>query len=157
MAAALPMRLLAHGISPRLADHPAVADPGTWSSPSQGCGVCAAAIASPRRARPAIPISNALLRIHANTLEQLVPFVIAMWLCALYLQPLVAAFGGAVWLIGRIAYVFSYSADPAKRAPGFAIAAVATIGLIIGALGRRRARLLALERNPVRLVHIQRP
>jgi glutathione S-transferase len=82
------------------------------------------------------------LRIHGNTLEQLVPFVVAIWLCALYLQPLVAAFGGAVWLIGRIIYLFGYSADPAKRGLAFGLSAIATIGLIIGALiGVARAYL----------------
>jgi glutathione S-transferase len=89
-------------------------------------------VATPGAAGP--PGFERALRIHANTLEQLVPFVIAMWLCALYLQPLVAALGGAAWLIGRIIYVFSYSADPARRSVGFAIAAIATIGLLIGAL-----------------------
>ena len=74
------------------------------------------------------------LRIQVNTLEQLVPFVVAMWLCAAYLQPLVAAVGGAVWLIGRVMYVFVYTAAPAKRALPFAISTIATIGLIIGAL-----------------------
>ena len=73
------------------------------------------------------------LRIQANTLEQLVPFVIAMWLCALYLQPLVAALGGAVWLIGRVIYAFSYAADPAARSLPFAISGIATIALIVGA------------------------
>jgi glutathione S-transferase len=73
-------------------------------------------------------------RIHANTLEQFVPFVVALWLCALYLQPLAAAAGGAVWVIGRVIYVFSYAADPARRGPGFAIAAIATIALVVGAL-----------------------
>lgn len=89
-------------------------------------------VAAPGTAGP--PEFERAVRIHANTLEQLVPFAIAMWLCAVYLQPLVAALGGAVWLIGRIVYLFGYSADPAKRGLGFAISAVATIGLIIGAL-----------------------
>lgn len=73
-------------------------------------------------------------RIHANTLEQIVPFVVALWLCAIYLQPLAAALGGAVWLIARVVYAFSYASDPTRRGPGFAIAAIATIALIVGAL-----------------------
>ncbi len=89
-------------------------------------------VATPGNAGP--PDFERAVRIHANTLEQLVPFVIAMWLCALYLQPLAAALGGAIWLIGRIMYVFTYDADPAKRGVPFAISAIATIGLIIGAL-----------------------
>lgn len=73
-------------------------------------------------------------RIHANTAEQLAAFLAALWLCAIYLQPLFAAIVGAVWLTGRIVYAVSYAADPARRAPGFAISMIAIIVLIIGAL-----------------------
>jgi glutathione S-transferase len=89
-------------------------------------------IATPGTAGP--PEFARALRIQANTLEQLVPFVIAMWLCALYLQPLVAALGGTIWLVGRLLYAFVYAADPDKRSLPFAISTLATIGLIIGAL-----------------------
>lgn len=74
------------------------------------------------------------LRIQANTLEQLVPFLVAMWLCAIYLQPLAAALGGTVWIAGRIVYAISYRTEPAKRRPGFAISALATAALALGAL-----------------------
>jgi glutathione S-transferase len=87
-------------------------------------------IATPGTAGP--PEFERALRIQMNTLEQLVPFV--MWLCALYLQPLVAALGGAIWLVGRLLYVAVYTADPDKRSLPFAISTLATIGLIIGAL-----------------------
>jgi glutathione S-transferase len=89
-------------------------------------------IATPGTAGP--PDFERALRIQMNTLEQFVPFVIAMWLCALYLQPLVAALGGAIWLVGRLLYVSAYTADPDRRSLPFAISTLATIGLIIGAL-----------------------
>jgi glutathione S-transferase len=89
-------------------------------------------IATPGTAGP--PEFERALRIQMNTLEQLVPFVTAMWLCALYLQPLVAALGGAIWLVGRLLYVSAYTADPDRRNLPFAISTLATIGLIIGAL-----------------------
>lgn len=73
------------------------------------------------------------LRVQMNTLEQLVPFVVALWLCALYLQPLFAALVGVAWLVARIMYATTYAKDPAKRQPGFAIGMVATIILIAGA------------------------
>ena len=74
------------------------------------------------------------LRIQVNTLEQLVPFIVALWLCALYLQPLFAALIGVAWLVGRVIYAVSYADDPARRHPGFIIGMVATITLVVGAI-----------------------
>lgn len=74
------------------------------------------------------------LRIQMNTLEQLVPFVVALWLCALYLQPLFAALVGVAWLVGRAIYAVGYAADPEKRHPGFIIGMLATIVLAVGAI-----------------------
>lgn len=73
-------------------------------------------------------------RIHANTTEQLVVFLPALWLCALYLQPLFAAIVGLLWIVGRIVYALGYSADAAKRFPGFFITMLATLVLIGGGL-----------------------
>jgi glutathione S-transferase len=73
-------------------------------------------------------------RIHANTTEQLAAFIASLWLCAIYLQPLLAAVVGFVWIAGRIVYAFSYSADPARRSVGFAISLIAVVVLIVGAL-----------------------
>jgi glutathione S-transferase len=73
-------------------------------------------------------------RIQMNTLEQLVPFVVALWLCALYLQPLFAALVGVAWLVGRVIYAASYAADPAKRHPGFIIGVIATVVLVVAAI-----------------------
>jgi glutathione S-transferase len=73
------------------------------------------------------------LRIQANTLEQLVPFLASLWLFAIYVSPLWAALLGAVWVAGRILYIVSYFRDPAKRGPGFVTAAAACITLLVGA------------------------
>ena len=73
-------------------------------------------------------------RIHANTTEYLAPFITALWLCAIYLQPLLAAIVGFVWIIGRIVYAFGYAATPARRRLGFGISFVALVLLIAGAL-----------------------
>jgi glutathione S-transferase len=72
------------------------------------------------------------VRLQANTLEQIVPFAIGLWLCAIYLQPLFAAIVGVVWVVARVIYAFSYSADPANRRPGFAIGMIATVILVGG-------------------------
>src|SRR5262249_49009228 len=48
------------------------------------------------------------VRIQANTLEQLVPFLASLWLFALFLSPVWAALLGAVWVAGRILYMVTY-------------------------------------------------
>jgi uncharacterized membrane protein YecN with MAPEG domain len=73
-------------------------------------------------------------RIHANTVEFLAPFLAALWLCAIYLQPMLAAIVGFVWIVGRIVYAFGYTAAPGKRLPGFGISMAALIVLVLGAL-----------------------
>lgn len=73
-------------------------------------------------------------RIHANTSEFLAPFLVALWLCAIYLQPLAAAILGLIWLVGRVLYAFGYTAAPGKRLPGFGISMLALVLLILGAL-----------------------
>jgi glutathione S-transferase len=72
-------------------------------------------------------------RIHANTLEYLVPFLVALWMCAIFFDPpLYAAILGIVWLFGRVLYVFGYWSAPPRRHPGFIIAMIALVLLLIG-------------------------
>lgn len=73
------------------------------------------------------------IRVQTNTLEQIVPFLPCLWICAAFF-PLPAAIIGAVWVIGRIIYGLSYYADPAKRGLGFTISIIATVVLLLGGL-----------------------
>jgi glutathione S-transferase len=73
-------------------------------------------------------------RVQANTLEQLVPFLVALWLCALFLSILAAEILGLVWVAGRLLYAVSYQRNPAKRGPGFGIAYLALALLAVGAV-----------------------
>ena len=84
-------------------------------------------------------------RIQANTLEQIVPFLASLWLFAIYVSPLWAAALGAVWIAGRVFYMVSYFRDPAKRGPGFVLAAAAWITLLAGALIGVICRLAVLS------------
>jgi glutathione S-transferase len=76
-----------------------------------------------------------VMRVQINTVEQLVWFLPALWLCALCLSDLAAAFGGILWLIGRTIYALQYYRDAAKRGFGFTLSIVATILLMLGAAG----------------------
>jgi uncharacterized membrane protein YecN with MAPEG domain len=78
------------------------------------------------------PAFERAVRIHSNTLEQMVPFLVALWLCAWAWAPLPAAICGIVWLFGRALYAFSYFGDPRRRAPGFGLAMLALLVLFGG-------------------------
>lgn len=81
------------------------------------------------------------LRIQQNTLEQLVPFLPAVWLFSALVNPLLGAVLGAVWVAGRAIYAISYARAPERRGPGFIIAAIALIVLLLGALSQVIAAL----------------
>jgi glutathione S-transferase len=74
------------------------------------------------------------VRVEGNTLEQLVIFLPALWLFAIYVEPRVAAGLGVVWIVGRVIYMAGYIKAAEKRGPGFRIQAVASVILLIGAL-----------------------
>ena len=82
------------------------------------------------------PILERANRVHVNTLEWLPLFLAGLWLFAIYWNDRVAAGLGLVWIIGRLVYSAGYTADPAKRSTGFLIQALATLVLLLGALGR---------------------
>ena len=77
------------------------------------------------------PEFQSVLRVQINTVEQLIMFLPALWMCAFYFSDRWAALGGAVWIIGRIAYALGYYKNPAKRSFGFALTMLGTLGLMV--------------------------
>jgi uncharacterized membrane protein YecN with MAPEG domain len=82
------------------------------------------------------PLLERAVRVHYNTLEWLPLFLTGLWLFAIYWSDLVAAALGLVWIVGRVVYSAGYMADPGKRSTGFLIQLLATVALLLGALGR---------------------
>lgn len=80
------------------------------------------------------PIFERKLRVQQNTLEQLVIFLPAIWLFAMYVSTGIAAIFGIVFIVGRAVYAQSYVAEPSKRTVGFTITFAAQVVLTIGAL-----------------------
>lgn len=74
------------------------------------------------------------VRVQANTLEWLVIFLPAMWLFAAYVNPMVAALLGLVWIMGRFIYMRAYLKEPGSRSTGFAIQALASAVALFGGL-----------------------
>lgn len=72
-----------------------------------------------------------IVRVHQNTLENLMLFIPALWICSIYFSPNWAAVLGLVWIIGRVIYVMQYTKSTAKRLPGFIISLVANGFLIL--------------------------
>jgi glutathione S-transferase len=75
---------------------------------------------------------QSVLRVHANTLEQLPLLLAPLWMCAMFLGDSWAAAGGALWCVGRIVYALGYYKDPSKREAGFVIAFIASALLFLG-------------------------
>ena len=73
-------------------------------------------------------------RVHMNTLEQLVVLLPAMWLFAHTVSPLWAAALGAVFIVGRFVYARAYVRDPKSRSLGFALTALPSLIMLLGAL-----------------------
>jgi uncharacterized MAPEG superfamily protein len=82
------------------------------------------------------------IRVQMNTIEQMVVTLPAMWICAYFFRPDVAAGLGLLFLIGRFIYASAYTKDPAKRGTGFIIGFIANIGLILCGLYAVAATLL---------------
>ena len=72
-------------------------------------------------------------RIQLNTIENVLMFLPALWLYAVFTGDIGAGVGGIIWLIGRLWYAIAYQINPAKRGPGFLISLLIIIGLWLGA------------------------
>jgi len=79
------------------------------------------------------PLFERALRVQMNTLEHLVLFLPALWLCAMYASWLWASAIGSLWIPGRILYAVAYMRDPAGRGPGFMIGSLVEVVLLAGA------------------------
>jgi len=77
------------------------------------------------------PIFERWYRVQHNTIEQLVVFLPALYLCASYASTWVAAVLGVVFIVGRALYARGYIADPEKRGLGFGISFGANVLLLL--------------------------
>jgi hypothetical protein len=80
------------------------------------------------------PIFERWLRVQLNTVEQLVIFLPALWMFALYVHATVAAALGLGFLVGRYLFARGYVEDPAKRGPGFIVTLASSMTLLVGGL-----------------------
>lgn len=74
-------------------------------------------------------------RVQQNTLEQLIIFIPSAFAFSWYVSDLWVLVPGAVFILGRFIYAFSYIKRPASRGPGMALTLLANAVLLFGALG----------------------
>ncbi len=88
------------------------------------------------------PEFERVLRVQQNTLEQLVFFLPALWLAALFGSLQLSSLLGFIWVGGRIAYAVGYIQAPEKRGPGFGISFLSSVVLVgMGLVGAIAALL----------------
>jgi hypothetical protein len=73
-------------------------------------------------------------RVQMNTIEMMVMFVPAMYLCANYWSPIASAVLGVIYLVGRFIYLVSYVKEPSTRSLGYGMSAFPIVVLVVGAL-----------------------
>ncbi len=83
-------------------------------------------------------------RVQQNTLETLIMFLPALWIAAHYWSTTWMALIGAVYLVGRVLYFFSYVRDPTRRTLGYALS-IGPVGILVvmGLLGIAKAIIQA--------------
>lgn len=74
------------------------------------------------------------VRVQMNTLEQLICFLPALLIAAVYWPQGYVAAAGVVYLVGRTLYRQAYVADPAKRGLGFLLTFLPTTLLVLAGL-----------------------
>lgn len=80
------------------------------------------------------PIFERHYRVQANTLESLIWYLPSLWIFGVYWGDRIAAALAALWIVGRIIYMFAYVAEPKSRSLGFGLSALAGIVLLIGGI-----------------------
>ena len=73
-------------------------------------------------------------RVQQNTLERLVIFIPSLWIFSYFMNPLVGAIIGIVFIIARVAYCVGYVSEPAKRKLGYNLGELANNILMFGSI-----------------------
>src|SRR5215469_3307823 len=71
------------------------------------------------------------LRVQGNTVEQVVIFLPLLWVATLYFHGWIPPVLGLIWCAGRVVYAIGYMQEASKRGPGFGIASLATLALLL--------------------------
>ena len=76
------------------------------------------------------PTFDRAVRVHANTVEQIVLFVPVLWIATSVAGDAWAAAIGSVWILGRLIYAAGYVAHADKRGLGMLVTLASTVVLV---------------------------
>jgi glutathione S-transferase len=93
------------------------------------------------------PNFERVVRVQQNTLEQMVFFLPLLWIFSYYVSSLWGAILGGIWIVGRILFAWGYYQEASKRALGFGVSSLASLGLLGGSLIILVLRLLEQYRQ----------
>jgi len=80
------------------------------------------------------PDFERVIRVHLNTLENLIIFVPAVWVFGSYVSVLWAAILGVVFVVARAVYAIGYLRAAEKRSIGAAVTGLVDLVLVVGGL-----------------------
>jgi glutathione S-transferase len=80
------------------------------------------------------PDFERVFRVQQNTLELLPAFLVGLYFFSTSVSGLGAAAIGLLWILGRVAYMNGYIADPSRRRLGAIVSFATTIALVAGGL-----------------------
>ena len=80
------------------------------------------------------PDFERVIRVHLNTLENLIIFVPAVWIFASYVSALWAAILGFVFVVARAVYAIGYLRAAEKRSIGASVTGLIEGVLVVGCL-----------------------
>jgi glutathione S-transferase len=83
-----------------------------------------------------------MFRVQQNTVEQLIIFLPAIWLCGSFANPMLAAGLGLVFVVGRLLYGAAYVKEPSTRTIGFLTGFLANVAMLLSGLGGAVLELL---------------
>ncbi|KAI2656980.1 Microsomal glutathione S-transferase 2 [Labeo rohita] len=70
-------------------------------------------------------------RAHQNSVEMYSVFLLVMWISGIFLNEVLAALGGVLYIVGREMYFIGYIRESKKRLPGFYLVLCALLFLTV--------------------------
>jgi uncharacterized membrane protein YecN with MAPEG domain len=108
------------------------------------CILCTCMAIAVSRARTRLQISppamtgspelERVIRVHSNTVENLTIFLALLWLAVIYFHGWIPGIIGLIWIVGRIIYMVGYYSGADRRLPGFIVAQLSQLALLILAI-----------------------
>ncbi|MFN7161105.1 MAG: MAPEG family protein [Candidatus Gracilibacteria bacterium] len=91
------------------------------------------------------PEVESAIRVHYNTIEQIILFLPSLWMFWYLVSPLWANILGMIWIVGRVLYALGYYNSPLKRYPGHLLTLLPLFILMFGSMFVIIAQLVGMR------------